>query len=607
MTLLSSLTNRIFLACALLAVTTTAVAVYLVGTRATREAEAELARGLSEAGALLEQQRRTLSTQYLLFARLIADLPILKGAVETQDPETVRRIAEEYRKQIGADLFLVAGRTGAVLAGGSAGGATPVGRNVVDRALAGEETLVYRALPGGVLQVFTVPVVIGREFPDVLGTLSVGLLLDSRLALQLKRATRSEVAFALDGRVLAATLPRGAWPDLASLLDSRSITNITVDDAEYVALARPLGSDQATGGGPADASGPVALVLQSRTERLGFLRTINTALLVAALTAVLLATGLAYAVARTITRPIGAITETMREIAATGDLTRKISLPGSRAWQDEDARLLATTFNALTDSVGRFQREAAQKQRLLSLGRLSTVIAHEVRNPLMIIKAALRSIRPGTPAEDVQEAVRDIDEEVARLNRTVNDVLDFARPFTPALEPADLVRLCRDAAAAAAADATGPAIVTEVPDAPVFAVTDPERLRTALVNLLVNARQAVQARLADDRTAGDARLDVTLRLDRRAGDRIRLVVADRGTGIRQEDLPQVFEPYFTTRRTGTGLGLPIARNIIEALGGSLSVHTGRDGTTIAIELPQGSSSPPAVAGPAPLVHSTPSP
>ena len=84
----------------------------------------------------------------------------------------------------------------------------------------------------------------------------------------------------------------------------------------------------------------------------------------------------------------------MREVAATGDLTRKIALRGPARWDDEDARLLATTFNTLTDSIARFQREVAQKERLSSLGRLSTVIAHEVRNPLMIIKAALRTLRP---------------------------------------------------------------------------------------------------------------------------------------------------------------------------------------------------------------------
>ena len=84
----------------------------------------------------------------------------------------------------------------------------------------------------------------------------------------------------------------------------------------------------------------------------------------------------------------------MREMAATGDLTRRIALPPDARWDDEDARLLATTFNTMTDSIARFQREAAQRERLSSLGRLSTVVAHEIRNPLMIIKTALRGAAP---------------------------------------------------------------------------------------------------------------------------------------------------------------------------------------------------------------------
>ncbi len=152
----------------------------------------------------------------------------------------------------------------------------------------------------------------------------------------------------------------------------------------------------------------------------------------------MLATGLSYLVARTVTRPLGAITDMMRDVASTGDLTRKITLRGPAIWQDEDARLLATTFNTLTDSIAKFQREAAQKDRLLSLGRLSTVIAHEVRNPLMIIKAALRSVRPDSPPHDIGEAVHDIDEEVHRLDRIVHDVLDFARPPVFSIETIDL-------------------------------------------------------------------------------------------------------------------------------------------------------------------------
>ena len=87
--------------------------------------------------------------------------------------------------------------------------------------------------------------------------------------------------------------------------------------------------------------------------------------------------------------------------------------------------------------------------------------------------------------------------------------------------------------------------------------TDPERLRVALINLLVNARQAVDAQ-------DPAEVFLSTRA---AADRVTITVADNGVGISDADLPRVFDPYFTTKRGGTGLGLPIAKNIIEGLGG----------------------------------------
>jgi two-component system sensor histidine kinase HydH len=183
---------------------------------------------------------------------------------------------------------------------------------------------------------------------------------------------------------------------------------------------------------------------------------------------------------------------------------------------------------------------------------------------------------------DVREAAVDIDEEVARLNRVVNDVLDFARPPTFTLAPVDLNALCRECATAVAAGgATTEVRVTADPTlGPV--VTDGDRLRTALVNVLANAREAVAARPDG---AVDGRPGVEVRTSRANGT-VAIVVTDRGGGIAAEDLPRVFEPYFTTRRTGTGLGLPIARNIVEGLGGTIAVRTDAgDGTEMRIELP----------------------
>src|SRR5206468_1433069 len=200
-----------------------------------------------------------------------------------------------------------------------------------------------------------------------------------------------------------------------------------------------------------------------------------------------------------------------------------------------------------------------------SLGRLSTVIAHEVRNPLMIIKASLHTLRqPEADAPAVREAIADIDDEVARLNRVVNEVLDFARPIRFERAPTDLNALCAESATASEAGAPGPKIRLDLDRSLPLVSIDAERLRVALVNMLVNARHAVNGKPASDGSL------VTLATRHRGG-RVAIVIEDKGVGINAGDLPRVFDPYFTTKRGGTGLGLPIAKNIVEGLGGTITV------------------------------------
>jgi signal transduction histidine kinase len=534
-----------------------------------------------QSGALVEEHRRALSHDILLLARLVADLPKFKAAVETQDPPTVRPIAEDYRRQLGADLVLVTDRRASLLFGDFEG-AVPARLPGLTEALNGRETAAFWPHPHGLLEIVTVPIAVGRDTPDVLGTLSVGFLLDDRRAEQFKRATASDVAFAADGRILGATLPV-VWRDTLARHARRGggIVHVQLGDEEFimtaVALALPLR-------GESRAADPLALVLRSRAGQLRSVRAIRVALVATATLAVVLATVLSYAVARSVTQPLAAITAAMREMAATGDLTRRIALRGPAWWQDEDARLLVTTFNTLIDSIARFQREAAQRERLLSLGRLSTVIAHEVRNPLMIIKAALRSLGPETPPAEQREAVADIDEQVGRLNRIVNDVLDFARPLRFELAPADIGLVCREAAAAVSAgDATAPAI--RVDAEPLRIVTDAERLRSALVNVLANAVEAVRAAKTALSPADDPEAAVVVTAEATSHGGARIIVRDRGVGIDGAHAAQIFEPYFTTRRAGTGLGLPITRNIVEGLGGTIVVRPGNPGTTVEMVLP----------------------
>jgi len=581
MKVLSSLRSRIFLATAALTVLSIGVAIYLVSVRVTREAENSLQREIASTGKLVDQFRATRTQTFTMMARLIADAPKLKAAVDTNDPPTVQDTADDYQAQLNSNVVLITNKKGGVLA--TIGGSPRIGDIVasqpaVKSALTGHEGVSLLPQPDGILQLVTVPISVGLAQPDILGTLSVGFLLDDAFAGQLKQLTGSDIAFGMDGQVLSTTVPHADRALLSGILrEGASASNVRLRDEEFAVLPVRLAAGEVL----PEGGGPVALILRSRTEQLRFLSEIHTELAVTAVVAILLGTLLSFTVARTVTRPLAAITHVMRDVATTGDLTRKIVLRSNARWDDEDAKLLASTFNTLTDTVARAQREMSQRERLSSLGRLSTVIAHEIRNPLMIIKAALHTLRrPTAVPEEVREVASDIDGEVARLNRVVNDVLDFARPITFDYAPTDLNALCRESALAAQATPGAP-VTLDIDPAVGTVVTDGERLRAALVNVIVNARHAVD---------GQQTQRVTLAARREAAT-VMITVGDTGLGIERANLSHIFDPYFTTKRGGTGLGLPITRNIVEGLGGTIiaASEPGR-GTEIRITLPLDSTS-----------------
>jgi signal transduction histidine kinase len=571
MRFLSTLRTRIFVAASLLALLPIGLVLQFLSARATGEIESRLRAGLREAAAIVQQHHADRGRTLLERARLVADLPRLKAALATADPPTIDPLARDYRERVKADVFAltdVRGRRLAVLGDMTLENAGVVG------ALSGMETASVQAGSAALFEVVTVPVTMEQP-PEVLGTLTLGSALDDAMAARFKALTASDVAFAYRGRVRASTLPRTSDAGLEPALQSEGVVSLRIGGDEYVAVREPLGP----GTDP-----PQVLVLRSRSESLRFLGTLRTALLLAAAAGVAVAVLLSYAVARSVTRPLAVITDTMREVAATGDLARKIDLSGSGS--DEDTRLLARTFNSLTESIARFQREGALRDRLSALGRLSTVVAHEVRNPLMIIKASLRSLRRDAPAE-AREALDDIDHEVERLDRTVSDVLDFARPVRLDCAPADINAICREAVQATRASGEALEISLALDDALPPVVTDAERLRTVLVNVLANARDSVRERSARGPVDG-GRPSIELRTFGAGTQRAAVVVEDRGTGIAADDLPHVFEPYYTTKRTGTGLGLAIAKNIVESLGGAVSAESRvGEGTSIRLDLPLG--------------------
>lgn len=579
MSVLSSLTNRIFLGTVLLVVIAISVAVYRVNVSVTTRAEADLRRGIDEAATLVDEYSRTQFEDFATDARLVANLPVLRAAVATNDGPTVTPIAQEYQEEIHADLFVVLDRSEKVLAStGLLEQPQQVAQAIAARGNARSATWIW-PYSGGVLLVTSVPM-------EFLGSLIVGSSLDQPAVDRIKNLTNSEIALVAGSRMVVSTLPSQHAAVLEGAASRTGTFDLRIGNEQYIARAQALSP---AGEGTTTLT---AVVLRSRTAQTSFLQPLHREIAITGFLAVLVATLFSYAIARTVTRPLRAVTATMREMAATGNLAS--TGPAVTVWDDEDARLLAATFRQLTTSLDKFQREAAQRERLSSLGRLSTVIAHEIRNPLMIIKASLRALRQ-RPTQDVAtETATSIEEEVTRLNGVVTGVLDFARPIRFDVSPTDLGDVCRSAVAAVCASDSGAGVEMDIaPDAdPAALVTDAERVRAVLINVLTNAQHAVEG------VASNAGPLISLRLQLADG-AWRIDVTDRGAGVAQENLTRVFEPFFTTRRAGSGLGLAISRNVIEGLGGTIAMTSepGK-GANVTIILP--ASSTPAFTATLPL-------
>lgn len=233
------------------------------------------------------------------------------------------------------------------------------------------------------------------------------------------------------------------------------------------------------------------------------------------------------------------------------------------------ATSLSIRFKATTIRLAETQKELLRHERLAALGELSAVVAHEVRNPVAIIFNALASLKKLPEGDPRRNDLFDIlEEEADRLRRMVSDLLDFAKPQHVALTAAHLPNIVAGAVASARAALTnsgatpsaGTQVATELArDLPELSC-DPELVRRALVNLLSNAF------LADGRKG-----PVVVRGERHL-DRVVVSVIDDGEGVPESNRVRIFQPFFTTRATGIGLGLPVVARVAEAHGSELSFH-----------------------------------
>lgn len=307
------------------------------------------------------------------------------------------------------------------------------------------------------------------------------------------------------------------------------------------------------------------------------------ALSVVAIAVGLLATGFA---ARAL-RPVRTLIDGVSRIGR-GDYSAKLGIRG-----DDEIAVLAREFDAMARSLKEREAQLAEKQaellgaeRLAAVGRISAQVAHEVRNPLSsiglnveMLSDQIASARFDDPdgAREARELLVAVTSEVDRITAITDEYLTLARLPSPTLRRENLVAVVESVLGFSSEELTRSRVevVRHFLAAPVEALFDENQLRQVILNLLRNAREAMPE---------GGTITVTVAV---ASSGVELQVSDTGAGLSLEARARLFEPFFTTKAGGTGLGLSLSRQIIQAHGGRLeAAPPAGPGTTFVLTLPR---------------------
>lgn len=284
---------------------------------------------------------------------------------------------------------------------------------------------------------------------------------------------------------------------------------------------------------------------------------------------------ISYYTAKKFTFPIFAMTEELSRVKG-GRLVRKLTVRSN-----DELGELAMAFNHMSDMIRRdmeLEEKLARMEKMASIGVLASGIAHEINNPMGVILGYACHLEGKIDVDDPRYPfVQEIRQESKRCVKIVQNLLSYARIPQLNKQPTDINVFLDQVIdfASGHVEMTNVTLVKELGrDLPEIMV-DRDQLRQAILNIILNAAAAMRER-------GELIITTSLSKNRR----LNLTFADSGHGINEKDLEEIFEPFFTTKSKGTGLGLPISKQIIDAHLGNLEVRSVEgEGTTVVISLP----------------------
>ena len=355
--------------------------------------------------------------------------------------------------------------------------------------------------------------------------------------------------------------PAPARPDFQSLVDDNPIRHVVRPCEDYLRVNKEL-------------------MNQTRDENARVTRLLHLALLLLGVGGPVSGLMLGWGMARGLSRSIHRLSVSVKDMtqqlgpaplgAASGEVASVSVVAGEDVHSlDRQLEKAVVRVREVVEELQARQQEVLRAQQLSAVGQLAASVAHEVRNPLMSMKmlvdAALRAHNPRPVTADSLALIR---REIVRVEKTVQGLLDFSRPPPLQRGPCDLRAIVTEAVALVETRARqqGVQIETRLPELPVAGVFDAGQLSGVLVNLFLNALDAMPK---------GGRLEVSLR--QAATEGMELVVADNGPGIPAAMEGRLFTPFASSKPTGTGLGLCVCRRVVEGHGGRITADNRREG------------------------------
>jgi signal transduction histidine kinase len=502
-------------------------------------------------------------------AGLISDLPSVRALMTTHDAATIQDASQGIWQLAGSDLFVLADRTGRVVALHSTvpGISRASTEEQLGKHFPQDEISTWWAVGGHLYEVFIQPIYFGAATEDrVLGLLAIGYDIDEPLAREVSRIASSQVAIHSGNTILVSTLSPSQEKELAAHFSSAGATAGTdaVLGGERF-LATTLALDR-------NANGSVQLtVLKSYDQAAAYLYRLNRLLLALGVAAVFCGSLLVYLISRTFTRPLADLAAGVKALEH-GDFVFPLRPSG----QDEVA-MVTKAFAGMRRSLQLTQQKLLQSERLATIGLMASSISHDLRHPLTAILANSEFLSEAHLKDKEREDLyQEIRAAVHRMNDLIESLLEFSRgreslQLTDGRIEDTLMR----AANAIEARPEFQTVTVKVTGEAGEACVDHRRLERVFYNLLLNACEASPA---------NATVQVLLEKNNREQ---RIVIADSGPGIADAIRGRLFEPFVSHgKENGTGLGLTIAEKIAQDHGGSLRVvSSSSSGTSFELLLP----------------------